>query len=91
MKHWVGHIRGTGYTALNILHMKHRGGSGVDFTNLVLILHLSLILMGLSVNSKKTIQVSHMTITRSGDAVLAALQGRLSHNLVLASSLQLEH
>jgi hypothetical protein len=26
MKHWVGHIRGTGYTtyeALNILHMKH--------------------------------------------------------------------
>ncbi len=29
MEHWVGHIRGTGYTtyeALNILHMKHRGG-----------------------------------------------------------------
>ncbi len=42
--------------------MKHRGGSGVDFTNLVLILHLSLILMGLSANPKKTIQVSHMTI-----------------------------
>jgi len=55
MKHWVGHIRGTGYTALNILRMKHRGSSEVDFTNLVLILHLSLILMGLSANPKKTI------------------------------------
>jgi hypothetical protein len=30
-------------------------------------------------------------LTCSGDAVLAALQGRLRHNLVLASSLQLEH
>jgi hypothetical protein len=55
MEHWIGHIRGTEYTAFNILHMKHRGGSGVDFTNLVLILHLSLILMGLSANPKKTI------------------------------------
>ena len=36
MEHWIGHIRGTEYTAFNILHMKHRGGSGVDFTNLVL-------------------------------------------------------
>ena len=25
---------------LDILHMKHWGGSGVDFTNLVLILHI---------------------------------------------------
>ncbi len=42
MEHWVGHIWGTEYTtykALNILHMKHWGGNGVDSTNLVLILH----------------------------------------------------
>jgi len=38
----MGHIWSTGYTtyeALNILHMKHWGGSEVDSTNLVLILH----------------------------------------------------
>jgi len=39
MEHWIGHIRGTGYTAFNILHMKHRGGSEVDFTIPFLILH----------------------------------------------------
>ncbi len=42
MEHWVGHIWSTGYVtyeALKILHMKHRKGSGVDFTNLFLILH----------------------------------------------------
>jgi hypothetical protein len=42
MKHWVGHIRSTEYItykALNILHMKHWGGSEVDSTYLVLILH----------------------------------------------------
>jgi len=49
MGYWEGHIRSTEYTthqALNILHMKHWGGSGVDSTNLVLILHFSKILMG---------------------------------------------
>jgi len=49
MKHWEGHIWSTEYTtyqALNILHMKHWGGTEVDSTNLVLILHFSKILMG---------------------------------------------
>jgi hypothetical protein len=42
MEHWIYYIWSTGYTtygALGILHMKQWGGSGVDFTNLVLILH----------------------------------------------------
>ena len=67
MKHWIDHIRSTEYTtyqALNILHMKHWGGSGVDSANLVLILHFLKILMGLSANSKKTIQVLHTTVYR---------------------------
>ncbi len=33
------YVRGTEYTAFNILHMKHRGGSEVDFTIPFLILH----------------------------------------------------